>query len=113
MGLPFLLINGALECRAEQRSWLMPRASRGGRLPILGAAGRREGGTHWHQTTYSVCPCCSPAEQGSWLWVLASFACPLNGIQAETGHRSWPQTGPQHKEWLAELTPIREHLLGE
>ena len=36
MGLPFLLINGALECRAEQRSWLMPRASRGAGCPFWG-----------------------------------------------------------------------------
>lgn len=111
MGLPFLLINGALECRAEQRSWLMPRGSRGAGCPLWELL---EGG-RWRSLASGHVECFSlfPAEQDSQLWVLSTFACPLKGIQAETGHRSWPQTGSQCKEWLAELTPIREHLLSE
>lgn len=90
MGLPFLLINGALECKgAEQRApglcpeaagkqparpsfWLLPE---GGRIVLLGIGPPRTVGS---LPLLWVC-------QGPWIYVLSSFACPFKGVQAEMG----------------------------
>lgn len=117
MGLPFLLINGALECRELSRKFLacaqMQREKQPAHpefwLPLEGGRAVLTG-TRLPRTQVPAAPWVVPGPLDLGVVI---FCLPLQIHLSRKGTLALALRLSQHKECLTELPPIEEHLLNK